>query len=154
MNCLPTPTSTHHALLYRTHRLSVAFLVICLLVLMANHAIPRVFAAAQPAAQDPYPAPPIPEIAPIEGRPPVEDAVQPYPAPTADGLRIVGDEMQQEPQNAVVPGIGYDSAANMAAAPQSSAGLYFLWGGFLAALLIFATAVVGSVVLFARRVQS
>ncbi|MEZ4516253.1 MAG: hypothetical protein R3C44_05220 [Chloroflexota bacterium] len=112
--------------------------------------------ASRVAAQDGYPAPEVPDIAPVDDSPQTNtDATQPYPAPTTDALGIIGESNQEAPANPVDQqdvGIASDTGAPTDVA-QSSAGLYFLWGGFLAALLIFATAVVGSVVLFARRVE-
>jgi ABC-type transport system substrate-binding protein len=104
---------------------------------------------SSPPAQDPYPAPELPQIDPIPDSPSTMQPVEPYPS--ADGSTgIIGGD------SPLVPEAGIDQAfvSEASAAPVASpAGLYFLWGGFIAALLIFITAVVGSVVLFARRVE-
>lgn len=121
--------------------LLAALLLGLIILTVARHATPV-------WSQDPYPAPGIPEIDPIEETPLSEEVSQPYPAPDAAAPGIVGEDSLAIPEQ---PAGQPDPAADSPA--QSPAGLYFLWGSFLAALLIFATAVVGSVVLFARRLE-
>ncbi len=103
-------------------------------------------------AQDPYPAPSVPDIAPMDDGLPAIDSAQPYPAPTSDVLGIVGSDIDVAPADEFGIGSGLNDTAVLPQ-QQSPTGLYFLWGSFLAALLIFATAIVGSLVLFARRVE-
>jgi hypothetical protein len=106
--------------------------------------------ASAPHAQDPYPAPELPQIDPIQDGPaPVQD-VEPYPPPAEGSTSIIGGESPAVPEGAFDQPFVSEPPASPVASP---AGLYFLWGGFIAALLIFITAVVGSVVLFARRVE-
>lgn len=104
-------------------------------------------------AQDQYPAPGVPDILPVPVTGSGNDLAQPYPAPDDNALGIVGGNAPAARTDSFNP----DATTTAAAAPMptqhSPAGLYFLWGSFLAALLIFVTAVVGSVVLFARRVE-
>jgi hypothetical protein len=91
-------------------------------------------------AQDAYP-PPLPT-------PTASSAVigQPgYPVATADPFLENLDAAGASPA-VVIP-----DQPPPAAAPDTSDGLLFLWTGFIAALLVFATGIVGSLLLFTRR---
>jgi hypothetical protein len=92
--------------------------------------------AALPPAQDGYPA---------GATPTVDDAgVLPTVAPTAvaPGFAVIGSDQ------------GYTGAPNnaSAAAPTNNVrGTLFLWIGFIVALLIFITGVVGTLILYTRK---
>lgn len=124
----------------QTRRWAAAALL--LLVMGALHAAPS-------RAQDPYPAPSIPEIDPIQDATLSGETSVPYPAPETGDPGVIGQDGLTVPDASSAPTLDTPAAEPA----ESPAGLYFLWGSFLAALLIFATAVVGSVVLFARRVE-
>lgn len=101
---------------------------------------------APAAAQDPYPAPDQPAAS---GYP----APTSVPAPDAEQLDIetIGEGREGDPFAGLVEQAGAETVAQQ---PPSSSGNLFLWGSFLAALLIFATAVFGSITLFTRRNES
>lgn len=91
-------------------------------------------------AQDAYP-PPLPTAT-------VSNAVigQPgYPVATADPFLENMDAAGASPA-VVIP-----DQQLPAAPPDTSDGLLFLWTGFIAAGLVFATSIVGSLLLFTRR---
>ena len=103
-------------------------------------------------AQDEYPAPFVPEINPMDDGNNLGDSADVYPAPITSSPGVIGSDALPSPLDFPPPDVSADTTVP-AAESQSSSGLLFLWGGFAAALLIFATAVVGSVVLFARRAE-
>lgn len=120
--------------------------IITLLVPLVFTVLVAPASAGRRQSQDPYPAPAVPGLNPVETLAPAADAAEPYPGPATGTDAVMGGDAP----DIVAPSTSSDQSGSQRPSP---AGLYFLWGSFLAALLIFATAVVGSVVLFARRVE-
>lgn len=136
---------------HRQRALIVAMLALgaCWLLLAA------VYLRQPPAAtaQDAYPTPFIPQINPIGDGSNLDDSFDGYPAPTDAAPGVIGSEALPSPLDFPPAAVPAQTATTPEVPTQSSSGLLFLWGGFTAALLIFITAVVGSVVLFARRAE-
>jgi hypothetical protein len=97
-------------------------------------------------AQEGYPGQPLP----------TPTLIQPYPAQPVDQTQATAAPESPPPI------IGADSPFNDAASggtevnaqpvnQQTNLGRYYLWGGFVAALLILATSIYGSITLFIRR---
>jgi hypothetical protein len=152
MTCLSKLHPTHFTRQRRLMLIAIVWLAAALMIA----ATPSGGTARRVRAmsQDPYPAPQGLETAPQDTPPTTTDGLaQPYPAPTTGDFGIIGDSPQAVPAEPFDPDFGVSVPVATAPAQQSSAGLYFLWGSFLAALFIFATAIVGSVVLFTRRVE-
>jgi hypothetical protein len=99
--------------------------------------------AAPTAGEESYPAP---VIIPTEANPtayPVNTQPVNGFAPTATPFNVIGADD-------TVP-LSDNAPANSAETDLSSSSIAYLWLGFLVALLIFGTAVIGSILLFVRR---
>lgn len=105
---------------------------------------------ALPVRQEGYPAPqePTPTLAqPYPQAPTNGENVPSFPAEaTAAPVPIGGSESPVSDPGVTNPGLNIQPVN-----PQANLGRYYLWGGFLAALFIFATSVYGAVTLFIRR---
>lgn len=114
----------------------------CLLLLAVLLASAAVVLAA-PGRQDAYPEPAqatAEPLAPADYPPPFQDSGV---APPTIGSPLTGE-----------PGTDLSGAAAASPTPPSSRGLLYLWLGFAATLLIFAASVLGSIMLFVRRIES
>lgn len=116
------------------------------------------FVQDEPTAVNGYPGPA--ETSPLsttEAYPAVQtppapaDTTMPYPAVTTEvestplPVPIIGEEVESTaaPETAAL--------SQQANAGQAVRGRLFLWGGFIVALLLFATGIAGAIVLFTRR---
>ncbi|MBK8986045.1 MAG: hypothetical protein IPM39_08185 [Chloroflexi bacterium] len=72
---------------------------------------------------------------------PVDAQPSPAPSPTTSGVAVIGSSQ------------GYTGANSGAAADQTNEGpgTLFLWLGFIVALLIFITGIIGSIILYTRK---
>lgn len=123
---------------------ATAYLVIALFAALA-----ALFNANQQvAAQDAYPPPnqPSAEAAGPDAYPALESELAPDSEPRE--IETIGDGREGDPFSGLIE---QQAAQPVTQEPPSSSGGIFLWGSFVAALIVFITAVVGSIVLFTRR---
>ncbi|HEX6383345.1 MAG TPA: hypothetical protein VF177_01625 [Anaerolineae bacterium] len=111
----------------------------------------------EPTAVNGYPGPAeTPPPATLEGYPAVQSSPQPAvtssdpvaPATIEGGappIPIIGE------QSETLSGSETAASSREASPRQATQGRVFLWGGFIVALLLFITAVAGSIVLFTRQ---